>query len=177
MKIRITNVKKTNSVTGEIKMQGTTTKLSHVISIGLIADRAKLLEFAVKELDKPIVHITGKATGSEIVPAKKDSVNQRPTTYIKGNFKAVDLLQNITHLSGQLILPDSASAFISAQEMPYQVDVTLRVCRAEKSITGYKFECDINNYVDGQEQSVNLPTDAVVQPEEKTDKSIPKTKK
>lgn len=135
-------------------MQGTATKLSHVISIGLIADRAKLLEYAVKEGDKPIVHITGKATGSEIVAPKKDSANQRPTTYIKGNFKAQDLLSNVTHLSGQLILPDSASAFICAQEMPYQVDVTLRVCRAEKSITGYKFECDINNYVEPVEQPV-----------------------
>lgn len=125
-----------------------TTKLDHVLTAGLVADRPKLQELAIKNAPNPIdlMRITGRVISFESVAPKEGSTNKRDTIYIKGMFKGIDLLTNVVHLSGQLILPDSASAFVCAQPMPYNIDVTLTVMRAEKSATGYKFECSINNF-------------------------------
>ena len=125
-------------------------KLEHVISVQLIGDKAVMQNIIFKREDGKrevdIIRVKGKCNTFEIVDPREGSLNRRKTTYLKGAFRADDLIEKKTQwISGQAILPDSAAAFICAQDLPYDIDVTISIIRAEKSAVGYKFNATLNN--------------------------------
>lgn len=127
--------------------QGKPVRIEQVIAVGLVGNKSKMQELAVKENEADILHITGTATESTTVPSRSD--NGRPTTYIKGAFKGVDLQTNAEYISGQIILPDSCSGYVCAKldevKEPMHLDIVIRIQRSEKSIIGYKFLAILND--------------------------------
>lgn len=145
-------------------------KLEHVLSVGLIGDKSKMQTLIINRQDGrtdiPILRVVGNATSHEVVKPKDGSTNRRDTTYIKGKFQGHNLVNETRYISGQVILPDSAAAFIVAS-LPTDVDVTINLVRSEKSIVGYKFTADLNNVVldaiPDEEEAINKEIETVTQ--------------
>lgn len=121
-------------------------RIEQVIATGLVGNKNFMQEQVIKNGPADILRITGFA--NEHVTIKKSNNNNnnddsgRPTTYIKGAFNGENLFTKEKYLSGQLILPDSASGYVCANidmNGPLDIDIVIRVERAEKSIVGYKF--------------------------------------
>lgn len=120
-------------------------RLEHCIAVSLVGDKNFMLELAIKETQKPVLHVKGNAYSFTELPAK--NADSRPTIYIKGAFEGINLINNHKYISGQLILPDSASSYIISmlQSNPsVYVDITILVERSLKSIIGYKFLAEMN---------------------------------
>lgn len=122
---------------------GAPVRVEQVISVGLVGDKNWMQETAIKQ-EKPteILRVTGTITEYTTVAAKSNQ--SRPTTYIKGALEATDLVKSAVYISGQLILPDSGSGYVTAQlaihaPKPMTVDMVIVLERAVKSIVGYKY--------------------------------------
>lgn len=153
-----------DTVKEETKMEahnhsGDSVRIEQVIAVGIVGNKNFMQETAIKEGSKDILHVVGHAT--EHVSIKSKTEGQRPTIYIKGAFEATNLLTKQTHISGQLILPDSASGYVTTKmDMagPVSIDITIRLERAEKSIVGYKFAA-ILKQLTPTKQPQNTPID------------------
>lgn len=128
---------------------GVPVRIEQVVTIGLVATRP-ILQKLIATSDKPIpvLHIYGYINEYAVVESRTEG--RRPTTYIKGALSADALFpdNHNKYITGQIILPDSASAYICAKidELgPLDIDLTLEVMPAEKSITGYRFNCLLNS--------------------------------
>lgn len=123
-------------------------RLEQVIAVSLVGARSKLQDMAVKNKDNEIalLRVTGFPNAHASVPGKPPQT--KPTTYIKGAFEATNLLTGEKYISGQLILPDSASGYLCAQIDNHQkvsMDITIMLLYSEKSISGYKFNAVLNH--------------------------------
>lgn len=129
--------------------KGKPVRIEQVIAVGLCGNKTFMQDTASdarrNNANKPVemMHIYGIANGVATIEPKKDSTNQRPTVYIKGSFDADNLVQPMHYISGQLILPDSASSYvvtrIETSKEPMYLDIIIELHPSEKSILGYKF--------------------------------------
>ncbi len=131
--------------------KGNPVRIEQVISIALVGNKTFMQERAIKgEGPIPLLRVTGYANEQSLVPSKIEG--RRDTHYIKGAFDATNLLTNEHYISGQVILPDSASGYIGAilnkRKDGFDLDLTITLERAEKSIVGYKFSVVLNNAED-----------------------------
>jgi hypothetical protein len=131
---------------------GQSVRIEQVISVGLVANKARFQELAIKqEKPTPILFVKGYAIEHTSIPSK---TNGRPTTYIKGAFEATNLLTNTNFISGQAILPDSASGYITAMMTkahgPIYFELTVLIERSEKSVIGYKFLVEVHQLTQDQ---------------------------
>jgi len=132
--------------------QGTPIRIEQVISVGLVGDKDFMMETAVKageDSSTEIMSITGFVTGFNEVAAR-DPSKSRATVYIKGALEAINKLTGEKFISGQLILPDSGSGYITAQITAHAgkaitIDATIVLERAKKSIVGYKYAFILNS--------------------------------
>lgn len=139
--------------------KGTSVRIEHVITVGLVGDKSVMQELAVKSENgvRAILRVTGRAVsfanvkGKDIINRDNSVTAGRDTTYIKGAFSATDLVhtERGKFLSGQLILPDSASGFVTGlmqDGKALNLDVLLEVHRSTKSIVGFKYVAHLQNY-------------------------------